>query len=379
MSGKFHKAWGEFGGFKHPDAILYEAASMIAFGANANFGDQLHPSGEMDIATYKNIGKAYEYVEKIEEYGIGGISKSETGLYLGENLPAIEGMAEMLLENQVNFNVVNTLADWSGIEVLVITSGGVLEKDIPKIQKFASAGGKVIAMGEGIFVNGKPIIDIGAEYVGKASFDIDYTVVNEKIAGGMVESPFLNYRAGLRVKPATGTEILARIREPYFSRTIEHYSSHANTPNQLTDAAHPAVIKKGNIIYIAHDLDKQYHQEGARLQRDLFFNALNLLRTNPLVTVDMPSMGRMNLLHQPGKNRYVVHLLYASPIQRGKVRVVDDLVPLHNTPVTVSLPEKIKSATLVPSGNKLEMKSVDGKIQVIVPEFTCHTAIVFGY
>ncbi len=379
MSGKFHKAWGEFGGFKHPDAILYEAASMIAFGANANFGDQLHPSGEMDMATYKNIGKAFEYVEKIEEFGIGGISKSETGLYLGENLPAIEGTVQMLLERQVNFNVVNTLSDWSGIEVLVITSDGVLEKDIPKIQQFVASGGKVLAMGEGIFVNGKPIIDIGAEYVGKANFDIDYTVVNEKISKDLVESPFLNYRAGLRIKPAAGTEILARIREPYFSRTIEHYSSHANTPNQLTDAAHPAVIKKGNIVYIAHDLDKQYQQEGARLQRDLFFNALNLLRTNPLVTVDMPSMGRMNLLHQPDKNRYVVHLLYASPIQRGKVRVVEDLVPLHNTPVTVNLPEKIKSATLVPSGKKLEMKSVDGKIQVIVPEFTCHTAIVFGY
>ncbi len=379
MSGKFHKAWGEFGGFKHPDAILYEAASMIAFGANANFGDQLHPSGEMDMATYKNIGKGFEYVEKIEQYGIGGISKSETGLYIGENLHAIEGTVQMLLERQVNFNVVNTLADWSGIEVLVITSGGVLEKDIPKIQQFVASGGKVIAMGDGIFVNGKPIIDIGAEYIGKASFDIDYTVVNEKISKDLVESPFLNYRAGLRVKPNAGTEILARIREPYFSRTIEHYSSHANTPNQLTDASHPAVIKNGNIIFIAHDLDKQYQQEGARLQRDLFINALTLLRTNPLVTTEMPSMGRVNLLHQPDKNRYIVHLLYASPIQRGKVRVVEDLVPLYNIPVTVNLSEKIKSATLVPSGKKLEMKSVDGKIQVVVPEFTCHTAIVFGY
>ena len=30
MSGKFHTAWGEFGGYKHPDAIRYEAAAMIA-------------------------------------------------------------------------------------------------------------------------------------------------------------------------------------------------------------------------------------------------------------------------------------------------------------------------------------------------------------
>ena len=59
MSGKFHSAWGEFGGFKHRDAILYEVASMVAFGANVNIGDQLHPSGLMDMDTYKNIGYAF--------------------------------------------------------------------------------------------------------------------------------------------------------------------------------------------------------------------------------------------------------------------------------------------------------------------------------
>ena len=60
MSGKFHSAWGEFGGFKHKDALLYEAASMVAFGANVNIGDQLHPSGKMDLETYRNIGHAFD-------------------------------------------------------------------------------------------------------------------------------------------------------------------------------------------------------------------------------------------------------------------------------------------------------------------------------
>jgi hypothetical protein len=352
---------------------------MIAFGANVNFGDQLHPSGEMDMSTYNNIGKAYEYVEKIEEYGIGGSSKSETGLYIGEDLPAIEGTVQMLLERQVNFNVVNTLDDWSDIKVLVITSGGVLEGDISKVQQFVKNGGKVLAMGKGIFVNGKPIIDIGAEYIGKANYDIDYTVVNESVSNNMVESPFLNYKAALRVKPNADTEILARIREPYFSRTIEHYSSHANTPYKLEDAEQPAVIRNGNIIYMAHDLDKQYKKEGAGLQRDLFYNALDLLRTKPMLTAEMQSMGRINLLHQTDKNRYVVHLLYASPIQRGNVRVIEDLVPIFNTSVTIELPENIKSATLIPSGDKLKMTKSEGKIQVTVPEFKCHAAIVFEY
>ena len=44
---------------------------MVSFGAAVNFGDQLHPSGEMEIATYENIGYAYKYIQKIEEFGVG--------------------------------------------------------------------------------------------------------------------------------------------------------------------------------------------------------------------------------------------------------------------------------------------------------------------
>ena len=81
MSGKFHSAWGEFGGFKHRDALLYEAASMVAFGAHVNIGDQLHPSGKMDMSTYENIGYAFDYVEEIEAYGVGALHSSRLGYF----------------------------------------------------------------------------------------------------------------------------------------------------------------------------------------------------------------------------------------------------------------------------------------------------------
>ena len=50
MSGKFHTSWGEFGGFKHPDALRFKAASLVSDGAACNFGDHLHPSGEEVLA-----------------------------------------------------------------------------------------------------------------------------------------------------------------------------------------------------------------------------------------------------------------------------------------------------------------------------------------
>ena len=81
MSGKFHTSWGEFGGYKHADALRYEAASMVAYGVACNFGDQLHPLGEMELDTYRNIGEAFAYVEQIEEYGIHAQPVSTLGLW----------------------------------------------------------------------------------------------------------------------------------------------------------------------------------------------------------------------------------------------------------------------------------------------------------
>ncbi|MFC2090826.1 hypothetical protein ACFLT1_08620, partial [Bacteroidota bacterium] len=341
--------------------------------------DQLHPSGEMDMETYNNIGYAFDYVEKIEAYGIGGKHIARTGVYTSENKASTEGTVQMLLEQQVNFNVVNTLEDWSDIEVLIITSGGILEEDISRLTSFLERGGKLIVMGNGIFCNNKQVINIGAEYLGKANYDVDYTIVGDEIATDLVRTPFLNYRPAMRVAPDAGTEVLASIREPYFSRTLAHYCSHKNTPYTLEDAAHPSAIRKGNIVFLAHDLDRQYYQEGARVHRDLFINALNLLRTNPMAEVEMPSSGRINLLRQDFKHRYVLHMLYATPIQRGSVRVIEDLVPLYNVPVTIDLEEQIKKAYMIPSGKRLRMKVSDGKIHLTIPEFTCHTGVVLEY
>ena len=68
MTGKFHTTWGEFGGFKHPNALRYECAAMLAQGSKCSIGDQLHPSGNLDESTYELIGAAYSEVEQKEPW-----------------------------------------------------------------------------------------------------------------------------------------------------------------------------------------------------------------------------------------------------------------------------------------------------------------------
>ena len=150
MSGKFHKSWGEFGGFKHPNAIRYEAASMISWGAHCNFGDQLHPSGEMDMATYKNIGQAFMYVEKIEAYGIGGMPVAKLAVWRSFNQKADEGLTKMLLESQVNFDVANGVDDLTKFDLIIIPNAPCLNKiNAHRVNKFVTKGGSLIVLGDG--------------------------------------------------------------------------------------------------------------------------------------------------------------------------------------------------------------------------------------
>ena len=382
MSGKFHKAWGEFGGFKHPDAIKYEAAAMISYGASCNFGDQLHPSGEMDLETYRNIGEAYEYVEQIEAYGPGGLPVSKLGLWLTLDHAADHGVVNMLLQLHHDFIVANE-DNLDDLEMIIIPGHASLtQARADRINSWLEAGGKAIVFGEGAMdqEGTKFLLDVGCEYLGKSEYDFDFTVIQKDLESEMVSTPFLNYESGLLVKPTRG-EILALIREPYFNRTYGQYSSHRETPYKLENSEYPAVFRNGNIIFFSHHLDLLYFEHGVRLHRQLVSNAIDLLYKDPLLSIqNLPSCGRVSLLKQEQEKRYVAHLLYAPALLRGdKIQVIEDFLPVPGVEVKINVPEKVKEIYQVPGHNKLEFQREGAIIRVKVPTFTMHTALVLNY
>ncbi|MEC8649554.1 MAG: alpha-amylase family protein [Verrucomicrobiota bacterium] len=382
MSGKFHTAWGEFGGFKHPEALRYEAASMVAWGAGCNFGDQLHPNGLMDQATYENIGVAYSYVKEIEEYGIGGLPASRLGLWRSFSEAHDEGLSKILLEAHINFEVANLTEDLSNYSAIIVPGAPcLLDEDADRLNAYAREGGYLVVLGAGVFASDKKtvLLDIGADFLGEAKFDCDYLVVGEPYNSGLVSSPFLNYQATRRFLAHPETAVLATLREPYFSRTRAQYCSHQNTPYSVEVAEHPGIIRNGNIIYVAPELDWMYLKYGARLHRDLLVNILLELPINPMVTTTMPSAGRMAFMHQAHKHRYIAHFLYAPPMQRGKCEIIEDMPPLYDVPLQFDLPQSVTSAKLVPDDISLPITWAGRKGNVTVPKFSCHCAVVLQY
>ncbi|MGY8923436.1 MAG: hypothetical protein ACKVJR_06880 [Flavobacteriales bacterium] len=382
MSGKFHKAWGEFGGFKHADAIKFEAATMISFGASCNFGDQLHPEGLMDMETYRNIGEAYTYVEKIEDYGPGGKPISNLGVWLSLIPNSDYGIVKMLLQLHRDF-VVADLSNLDDLDLIVLPSQKTLSiSDAERLQKWVSEGGKLIVFEKGAMLMGSEQfgIDLGAQFISDSAFDFDFTVVKPELGFEVVSTPFVNYDSGIRTKLTNGNSI-AMIREPYFNRTYKSYSSHRETPYKAKNSIFPAVVRTDNTIFFAHQIDQLYFNHGMRIHRQLFENAIMQLDYEPLLKVNnLPSAGKVSLLNQENKNRFVVHLLYSPPLLRANnVEVIEDFVEIRGVNLELDLDRPIKKVYQIPDGKSLDFDITGGLLKVKVPPFTMHSAVVFEY
>jgi hypothetical protein len=387
MTGKFHLSWGEFGGFKHPNALRYEAAAAIAQGAAVSVGDQLHPDGCMEEATYATIGAAYAEVAAKEAWLGGARSLAEVALLSHEAVSqnsthphghaggSDEGAVRMLLEGHVWFDVVDREADWAHYKLLVlpdaIRADAALEA---KLQAYVTGGGRVLATGEsGLRADADvQVLDFGADDAGLSPFEPEYLVPCQPV-GPWPKTSFVVYGAGRVLKLRGGTVQVER-EEPYFNRALGSFCSHAHTPNRR-GAVSPAVVSGPHGTWIAHPLCKLYVDKGQQILREIFIDALK--RELPLqVESNLPSSGRVTLMRQDAQTRDVLHLLFATPIKRGNgVEVIEELLPLHDVSVAVRRPGKPGTVKLAPQGTALPFTYESGRVRFTVPKLVCHQMV----
>jgi hypothetical protein len=404
MTGKFHTTWGEFGGFKRPNALLYECDAMLAFGSKCSIGDQLHPSGAMNPDTYDLIGTAYGDVEAKEAWCRDVTPVADIALISPEALHtdrpgtfgtqdlAEEGAARMLLELGAQFDVIDLERNFSAYKVLLLPDAFVLDGALlQKVQTFLQGGGKLLLSGHsGLNADNDAFaLDIGLRVVGKSEFDPDYLVPTDASPTPRVRGPFVIHGGAWDIEAGDDWRVLATRRTPYFNRRWNHFCSHQHTPDAI-DSPYPAVLTNGEVVYFAHRIFTSYRQLGQPLYRDLLADALQVLLPQPGLQTGLPSAGRASLMHQRHENRYVLHLLFAMPQKRGAaasqwatgnqaVEVIEDLFPLHNIHCIVRVPEAISSVRLVPSGEEVPFETRDGAIEFFVPELLCHQMVEIGY
>lgn len=403
MTGKFHTNWGEFGGYKHPNALRYECAAMLAFGSKCSVGDQLHPSGKLDESTYELIGSAYREVEAKEPWCDHVRNIADIGLLTVEAVSATDvrehladtGAHRILLEGHFLYSVVVPEADFSRYRMLVLPDEVPVNEELKKkLEAYLAQGGRLFLSGaSGLDGNGF-CFDIGAEDHGLSDFKPDFVLPAPELRPAFVDSPFVMHLPSRRLRVTTG-QSLGDIHDPYFNRSYEHFCSHQHSPARPEPSGFDCGVRNGNILYLAHPVFTLYRASGAVALRHYVGAALrSLLGSDRTLETDMPSSSRVSLMHQPSENRHILHLLYANTLSRGgdldlapgtvgsntkPIQIIEELQPLTDVHIALSLSPAVRKITLEPEGREIPFEVRDGTIRLRIDRFTCHQMVVLQH
>jgi hypothetical protein len=386
MTGKFHTSWGDFHSYKNTAALQFECFQMLALGAKCSVGDQLHPSGKLDAATYNLIGGVYAEVAQKEPWCVGARPVCDVALMTTEefakggdrNPTAVLGAIRMLHELRVQFDIVDTRANLSGYKLLILPDEIPVNTPLGmKIDAFLAQGGAIIASyhsGLDPETGGFFSDVLGVEEVGEAPYSPDFIVPTDRIGANLPRTGHVMYKKGYEVEAVAGGDILASVEVPYFNRTWRHFCSHAHTPSSGT-LSYPAIVQNRNCIYFAHPLFTQYQLNAPLWVKTLLKDAINLLLPEPVLTVGGPSSILTALNYQEKEQRHVLHLLHYIPERRGAAfDVIEDIIPVYNIPVTVKA-SAVQSVQSVPSGEAIPFTQEGAYVTFTVPEINGHLMV----
>lgn len=386
MTARFHKSWADFGGLKPYAALEYETSQMMAHGAACSVGDQLPPRGTLDPAAYQLIGAVYKRVADREPWLVDAKPVVQIGLF---NLPASfsthgsisgtdEGAVRMLTQLRHQFDVIGPDSDLGRYELLILPD--FFRVDAPlakKLSAYLKQGGKLLATGTaGLSEDGKQLLvkELPVRPDGLSPFTTTYIRFGSEISQDVPPSDHVIYDRGVRATPAGGATVLARVVEPYFERTWDHFSSHFQTPPSAV-TRYPAAVQKGNVAYIPYPIFSSFGRHGNYPYRLLVRNTLNRLVAEPLVRADGPTGMEVTLLRQG--RRHIAHLLYYSPERRTpQLDIIEDVVPLYSVPLSIKLDRRPRNVYLAPGGEALPFIYEKGRVKITISEVRGHAMVV---
>lgn len=390
QTGRFHLDWGDFSSLRYLASLQYECFRALAYGCGCSIGDQLHPNGKMNKHTYELIGKVYKEVEEKEPWCKGALPVTEAAVlapmeFKGASssfvVDELSGAVKFLNDICIQADVIDTTVDFEKYRLLILPDSiePLTGEAAAKIQAYVEQGGAVISSyRSGILKeNGRTAEFLPACITGDAAYSPDFIDMKGDVAAGIPDMEFVMYERGASLEPRTGAEVLLETLVPYFNRTWEHFCSHRHTPCSY-EKGPAALVRKGRVYQFAHPVFKMQEEYATEWVKQLLKNVVYEVLGSPLVTHNGPSSLELKLTRQPDEKRYILHALHYIPVRKGKkMEIVEDVIPLYGTEVTICVDTPVKSVTMVPVQKEIEYFSDEeaGKITFTIPEIYGHEMI----
>lgn len=412
MTGRFQKSWGDYGGLKHPTQLRTEIAGIVALGVRCDVGDQPLPEAQLDEATYATIGEAYGEVAQLEPWLEGAVPVTEAAIVVDgprlsklAGLPVADamfplihvqaagGLAKLLTELQIQFDVVDASAEIERYRLLVLPDS--LEVDAAlaaRLEAHLEAGGAVVASHDALRLAGAEgdalwPAALRDAHRGPSPFQpafarLEGDLFAHRPRHGNYEYAIYGPTDRLEVAASEDVVVHARLSEAAFQRWQPGWQS--APPEHRTDYA--TVVQSGRLAAFAFPLGATYYEHGYWFYRELLARLLERILPEPLVRTSAPQSAEVSVTHQSAGEdrgeRWIVHVVNYSPLRRSlgaPIEYVEDPIPLHDVEVALAVDGPIARAYEARTGAELELTrdGDDGRWRVRVPVVPIAATVVF--
>lgn len=393
MTGKFHHLWGEMGGYKLPEALVHECASMLAQGVRICIGDHLHPTGRIDPSTYAAVGEAYAWVEagqpwcedthNVAEIGVLSSEAVRRPPYAGPSPhhdAVDEGTVRALLEHTFTFDVLGPDAGFAPYRLLVLPDDIPIDAQLEeRLDAYVAGGGRLLLTGDSGVSADAFRFAAGTEHHGLSPFTGgDFVLPVPALRSDFVDEPLFLYGPSRQLSIAGG-DSLGEIFDPYLDRAGRRFSGHLHAPHRPEPSGFVFGATHGAITRLAHPVFSLYHRSGAVALLQIIGKVIDHALGAPrMLRTSLPTAGRATLRRRG--DTCVLHLLHASPALRGRLRgddvqPIQDIVALHDVAVSVRT-GGASAVTLVPEGTALDFTTDGRSVTFDVPVLRGHRMIV---
>lgn len=387
LTSRFQYPWTDIGSLRTHDQLLFDAASVVAAGADISIGDHGHPYGRLEPLVYQRIGDIYRYLEQLAPWIDGMRPTAEAAVLttwgdppectFGEVPANAKCAVRMLCELGVQTDLIGPDDELERYRLLVWPGDVPADAALStRLRAYLAQGGRLIATGlawqglealfgiDNVLPGRKPVDDAHwGEYV-RPTAELPGLEPWAQVSYGRLWLP----------TPLVGTAVLAeRLPSLAPERAPDALGGNPPAPGRQVEGA--VITQVGNAIYSGMPIFANFQAHGNAVYRDYLLALLERLLPDrlvrhdggPNVEVSMHAGEKGHVLHfvQWSSERWPARHLY--PAQAPRLAPVNVRVRAPQPSTVISLPDN----------TPLPYTYADGVISCASPAFTVHQAIAF--